>query len=317
MTRRRWSLGALLVALLIPLLGPGGAQAAKKKRPASTYVYGLCGGTGAKARDLCRVDTRTRAKKKLARSAGTKEYDGVSVSLTGASMLLDYGGDMLRAGRDGRDRRKLDGFGDRPFISGDGRSAGWVQSYQVPICTSYPYFSCVQFTYYAAAVQRTGDEKSRLIGSGVSTAGWWRNRLVITDDPAEDANEGADVVCVVEDEKKDQCSRTIAADPTRALSSPATSPDGRYLAVVSEPKPLPEADQKLRGRIEIWSPATGRRLRILNESTEDTTPMFSPDGKRVAFQRGDDVFSVPTRGGRPTLISRDLTVTAPSWSRGR
>lgn len=301
----------LFAAALIALSGAAQAHAAKKK-PAKTYVYGLCGGKEPK--DVCKVDAATRKGKRIARHSGKNEYDGVSVSASGRTMALEYGGDMLRAGRDGRRRVKLDGFGFPPFVSADGRSIGWIQSYQVPICTSFPSFFCLNYTYYAAAVQRRGETKSDLKGSDVVSAGWYRNQLLRAEEPEDAANEDADFICIAAEDDGD-CTRTVAADPTRALSSPAASPDGRYLAVVSEPKPLPNANQTSKGRIEIYNPANGRRIRILNGGTSDETPMFSPDSKRVAFQRGDDVFSQSVRGGGARLIKRDLKVTGPSWSR--
>jgi dipeptidyl aminopeptidase/acylaminoacyl peptidase len=198
-------------------------------------------------------------------------------------------------------------------VSADGRSIGWIQPYQYPSCTVFPFYSCIYLTNYAAAVQRLGEAKSDRRGGGVITAGWYRNQLLIEEEPEDAANEDADFICTAADDG--DCTQTVAADPTRALSAPATSPDGRYLAVVSEPKPLPDANQTFKGRIEIYNPATGRRVRVLNQGTGDDTPMFSPDGKRVAFQRGDDVLSVSVRGGRTKLVKRDLRVTGPSWSR--
>lgn len=301
---------AVMLFALVP-----GAEAAKKKKAPTTYIYGKCG-VGENAKDLCRVDAKTRKTKRIARHKDKKEYDGVSVSASGAAMLLDYGGDMLRTGRDGRNRRELDGFGNLPFLSADGRSAGWIQSYTVPSCTVFPYYSCIQLTYFAAAVQRLGEDKSDLKGSSVFSAGWYRNKLIVPDEPEDDANEDADFICEADNDDGD-CTRTIAADLTRAFSSPTTSPDGRYLAVVSEPKPLPNANQKFEGRLEIWNPATGRRVRVLNQGTKDDSPMFSPDGKRVAFQRGDDVLSMSVRGGRAKLIKRNFTLSGPAWAKGR
>lgn len=300
----------LAAAALLCLSGATQAQAAKKK-PAKTYIYGLCGGKDPK--DLCKVNAATRKGKRIGRHKGKKEYDGVSVSASGRTMALDYGGDMLRTARDGRRRTKLDGYGSRPFVSPDGRSVGWIQPYQYPSCTSFPYFSCIYLTNYAAAVQRLGETKSDRKGGGVITAGWYRNQLLISEEPDDAANEDADFICIADDDG--DCTQTVASDPTRALSSPMVSPNGRYLAVVSEPKPLPNADQRFKGRIEIWNPANARRIRVLNRGTGDDTPMFSPDSKRVAFQRGEDVLSMSVRGGKAKLVKRKLRVTGPSWSK--
>lgn len=71
------------------------------------------------------------------------------------------------------------------------------------------------------------------------------------------------------------------------------------------------------GRIEIFNAANGRHLRNLTTAKKDDTPIFSPNGKSVAFNRGDDVISLSVRGGKPRLIKRDLTLTGPSWAEGK
>lgn len=109
----------------------------------------------------------------------------------------------------------------------------------------------------------------------------------------------------------------MARDPTRALSQFSTSPDGRTLAVISEPATGENGDQKFRGRIELWNPVNGKRLRNVTTGDRDKNPVFSPDGKQVAFNRGSDVLVVPVPGGKPKLIARSVELTGPSWGLAR
>ena len=105
----------------------------------------------------------------------------------------------------------------------------------------------------------------------------------------------------------------MASDPQqRTLSNPAASPDGRYLACVAEPfSAAPGFTRSFRGAIALFDPATGGFLRDLTTAHADGTPAFSPDGKQVAFTRGEDLYVVPVAGGRAKLLRHG--VRDPTW----
>ena len=109
------------------------------------------------------------------------------------------------------------------------------------------------------------------------------------------------------------CERMVASDPQqRTLSNPAASPDGRYLVAVAEPfVDDPSFTQTFRGAIALFDPATGELLRDLTTAHADGTPAFSPDGKQVAFTRGEDLYVVRVAGGRARLLRHG--VRDPTW----
>jgi WD40-like Beta Propeller Repeat len=64
--------------------------------------------------------------------------------------------------------------------------------------------------------------------------------------------------------------------------------------------------------IVLFATATARPLRDLTSATGDSPPVFSPDGRRVAFERRGSVYDVRAAGGKPRRLRR---AREPSWSR--
>ena len=70
--------------------------------------------------------------------------------------------------------------------------------------------------------------------------------------------------------------------------------------------------QTFRGAIALFDPATSAFVRDLTTAHADGTPAFSPDGKQVAFTRGDDLYVVAVSGpGTPKLLRH--RVRDPTW----
>ncbi|GAA1694134.1 serine hydrolase [Kribbella yunnanensis] len=97
---------------------------------------------------------------------------------------------------------------------------------------------------------------------------------------------------------------------------PTLSPDGSQIAYVLRTTDL-KADRDLRN---LWRvPAAGGEPRQLTRSDGDRSPVWSPDGTKLAFLRAKDgppqLWVLPTDGGEPEqLTTLPLGAGAPKWS---
>ena len=75
---------------------------------------------------------------------------------------------------------------------------------------------------------------------------------------------------------------------------------------------------KRSGHFHVYvMPAAGGEARqVTSGPNDDTRPTWSPDGKRIAFARGGELYSVAAGGGEPRRITRALGGDAgdPAWS---
>jgi dipeptidyl aminopeptidase/acylaminoacyl peptidase len=92
------------------------------------------------------------------------------------------------------------------------------------------------------------------------------------------------------------------------VSAPAVSPDGRLLVVARSP-----AEQNAgAGPLVLYDITTGQPLRQLTSGAGDGLPTFSPDGRRIAFNRGGDIYVMPVDGG-PGSERRIVAGLQPVW----
>src|SRR5204863_962230 len=96
--------------------------------------------------------------------------------------------------------------------------------------------------------------------------------------------------------------------------APALSPDGRFVAFSSRyPEGVGEAD--------IWIKSVdGESLRRLTDTPEftETSPVWSPDGREIAFLRvGKGVFVVTTSGRTERRVAGTGTATWVRWGADR
>lgn len=105
--------------------------------------------------------------------------------------------------------------------------------------------------------------------------------------------------------------RRLVDDPAFDLHSPAVSPDGRLVAVVQAP-----VGGGTEGHIALYDLATGAFVRRLTGIPNASAPVFSPDGRRVAFDAVGAVWVTRTNGKPGDEDSVITTGRSVSWGGG-
>ena len=100
----------------------------------------------------------------------------------------------------------------------------------------------------------------------------------------------------------------LAEAPFDRGGPPAFSPDGRFLAYTA----LETEDAELRTAMDLWAVEleTGRRVHLLEGMGTLTHPLWSPDGKYIAFV-GHTEASGPSSTNGVWLLQPDLESTEP------
>ena len=88
---------------------------------------------------------------------------------------------------------------------------------------------------------------------------------------------------------------------TDAVSQPALSPDGRMLTFIRGPQTF-----RGPGQVYVKMLPSGSPVQLTHDDTTKMSPVFSPDGSRIAYTAGDsqsawDTWVVPVLGGEPRL----------------
>jgi Tol biopolymer transport system component len=77
---------------------------------------------------------------------------------------------------------------------------------------------------------------------------------------------------------------------------PALSPDGRMLTFIRGPSSFTTT-----GRVYVKMLPSGEPVQLTRDNRTKLSPVFSPDGSRIAYTAGDDIWAVPVLGGEPRL----------------
>jgi Tol biopolymer transport system component len=303
--RRRRTVGALAAVL---------ALACASDAHASSIVY-VCGP------NLCRIDPAHPKKvTHLTRDGrrGGPVYLSPSLSTKGTKLSFIKGNHLYIARGDATQAHKV----DEPVGTAiartrpDGKQVAYIRSVNTIISPgyTYPYYSPPVYGFVPFLFVRAGaGGKSTTLGRDTTSTGWLRNEVLLPY-PVDGSGSRPDLICVVAPPGSGAvCGRTVATDAHgRTLSNPAASPDGRSLVAVAEPFVAgPDYVQKFIGAIALFDPATGAFVRDLTTAHADGHPVFSPDGRQVAFTRDGALYVVPVAGGAPKLLRRG--VRDPTW----
>ena len=271
--------------------------------------------------NLCRIDPAHPKKvTHLTRDGKAKGpvYLSPSLSTKGTKLSFVKGNSLyLAQGNATRARKIQEPVGTAlTRMRPDGRQVAYIRSVNTIISPgyTYPYYSPPIYGFVPFLFTRpiSGD-KGETVARSTSSTGWLRDQVVL---PYPVPGDGArpDGICAAAPPSGDAvCERMVATDPQgRTLSNPAASPDGRYLVAVAEPW-VDDSNftQAFRGAIALFNPATGEFLRDLTSAHADGTPAFSPDGRQVAFTRGEALYVVAVAGGKAKLLRHG--VRDPTW----
>jgi hypothetical protein len=304
--RQRRTVGALAAVL---------ALACVTSAQASSIVY-VCGP------NLCRIDAAHPQKVTHLTHDGKAAgpvYLSPSLSTSGKKLTFIKGNRLyIGQGNATHARRVNEPAGTAVArMRPDGRQVAYIRSVNTIISPgyTYPYYAPPIYGFIPFLFTRpVSGDKGETVARATSSTGWLRDEVLLPH-PGPGDGPQPDGICAAAPPAADEvCDRMVAADPQqRTLSGPAASPNGRYLVAVAEPfSAEPNFKQTFAGAIALFNPATGEFLRDLTTANADGHPAFSPDGKQVAFTRGEDLYVVSVAGGaKPKLLRRG--VRDPTW----
>jgi hypothetical protein len=288
--------GAALIAATAVALAAGGVPAL-----ADSILY-RCDP------NICRVAPDGSGAKRVTRDGarGGPAYGWLSASADGSRLGVSYGN---RA-------HVLNGSGKRlagplPHSGGavlqtqirpDGRQVATIET----VGESIP--PPLRFVPYLFLANADGSGRQTVARSTTATA-WLGNRLLRSESSGN--SPFVQSICMLVSNTDFPCERLIASDAERDLWDPAVSPDGRFVAVTRAPV------DAFEGQIAIYSTATAALTRVLTTGPGDSQPSWSPDGRRVAFTRGDGGLWVVRANGAPGSERRILASgVQPVWVSG-
>jgi Tol biopolymer transport system component len=312
-------------AVALAVLGAIGFAAGSAH--ASTIVF-VCG------KDLCRTDEKAKRAVQLTHDGPTGAYSRPTISADGKRMAFKRGSpgraytarlarrslsDVTRIGPapDGpRDATQFD-----VAISPDDKRVAWVEL-RINVV-----FDTIDYRRYMANADGTSPRQVASSGGRPFVAFYDSTRILregLTE--AVDAlQEGESVdsgICVPSPATKTNgtCQGAggalqVAFDGAgRHLRHPSMSP-ARDRLVATAYASTENIDNAIEqpGQIVLFDARTSKLVANLTPAARDSGPVFSPDGKRVAFTRGSSIWTVPATGGAAKRLIR--RGTQPAWAR--
>ena len=196
-------------------------------------------------------------------------------------LLYRCGTDVCRVAPDGTGKRRLTDAGTHTWLSAsaDGRRLAVVRD----------TFAHVLDGRGRQVAGADGADRD-VVARAVADTGWFGPRLTRSDNG--DDPPFPLTVCLLAVNTEFPCERDVARDPAQDVFAPAFSPDGTLVAVVQAP-----GEDDGAGPIVLYDAATAAAVRVLTGGP-DEHPSWSPDGKRIAFERDGRLF-VARATGRP------------------
>ncbi|MQA74929.1 MAG: hypothetical protein GEU88_11410 [Solirubrobacterales bacterium] len=158
--------------------------------------------------------------------------------------------------------------------------------------------------------QSVSDGLSFCGGSCVTSHGWV-GQTPIAAFPADTAPGEPSQVCRLANEQEApgasrSCVQVLVSDARGGIAFPSGNAAGTEIVAAMSPG----EETGVAGRIVRYSLATGHPLADVTQGTTDTTPVFSAEGDRVAFERDDQIVIKDLADGSERAIGPG---TYPFW----
>jgi hypothetical protein len=289
----------------------------------SVVTVGACAGPAAADSivfrcfpNLCRVapDGSHRAQITHDAAGGGPVYGWLSATADGSRLGVSYGNRSYVL--DGSGRRLA---GPLPHSGGpvlvtqirpDGRQLATIETIGEiqPPPPGAPYPGLLLQIPYLFLADADGGGREAVARTTAATA-WLGDRLLR--DETADAAPYEQQICLLASNIDFPCERLVAGESGRDLWDPTVSPDGSLVAVTRAPV------DRFEGQIALYSTTTGQLVRVLTSGPADSQPTWSPDGRSIAFTRGEAGLWVVRATGRPGSERRILASgVQPVWVRG-
>ncbi|WP_320669454.1 hypothetical protein [Patulibacter defluvii] len=268
---------------------------------ASTIAY-QCGSS------VCTIDPDGGSAKP--KTVATGRLAGITRDGKTLSWVPESGG-LVQAGADGKGARTVfdKAVVNQPSMSPDGKQYLWW----------YPgpdgFGGLTAVWTRKLTVGKAESNGVSFCGGCVVSHGWLNQTPIAAYPRGTSKDEPQSMVCRVATPEEEpgatrSCVQVLVRDPRGGIAFPSGNPAGSEIVAAL----TPDAATGVEGRIVRYSLATGAPIGDLTQGTADTTPVFSPEGDRVAFERDGKIVVKDLAGGSERTIA---TGVYPFWGGAR
>jgi Tol biopolymer transport system component len=183
-------------------------------------------------------------------------------------------------------------YADNPVLSPNYKRVAFDMDYHgnFVIATSFTETGEFETNYSAAYKQRSFPD-------------WSPDGKLIVATELYNISEGFQLVLIDVETKE---SKLITNDPEHDYFSAAFSPDGKQLAVI-------KAKMDTENYSLIIMDVGGSNQKELVNIVSHSRPAWSPDGKYIAYEKGESIYIVPVAGGEAKLVLENAK--SPAWGK--